>query len=80
MHLPFKKLVIASGNKGKLKELTHLLAPLGLEIIPQGELNVPEAEEPHATFIENALAKARHASQITGLPALADVSGVCVDA
>ena len=80
MHLPFKKLVIASGNKGKLKELTHLLAPLGLEIIPQGELNVPEAEEPHATFIENALAKARHASQVTGLPALADDSGLCVDA
>jgi len=80
MQLPFNKLVIASGNKGKLKELAHLLEPLGLEIIPQAELNVPEAEEPFATFIENALAKARHASKITGLPALADDSGLCVDA
>lgn len=80
MHLPFKKLVIASGNKGKLRELEHLLAPLGLEIIPQAALGVPEAEEPYATFIENALAKARHASKITGLPALADDSGLCVDA
>lgn len=80
MELPFNQLVIASGNKGKLKELTHLLAPLGLEIIPQAALNVPEAEEPHVTFIENALAKARHASKITGLPALADDSGLCVDA
>lgn len=80
MQLPFKKLVIASGNKGKLRELEHLLAPLGLEIIPQSTLNVPEAEEPHVTFIENALAKARHASKVTGLPALADDSGLCVDA
>ena len=80
MQLPFKKLVIASGNKGKLRELEHLLAPLGLEIIPQSALNVPEAEEPHVTFIENALAKARHASKLTGLPALADDSGLCVDA
>ena len=80
MQLPFQKLVIASGNKGKLRELEHLLAPLGLEIIPQSALNVSEAEEPHATFIENALAKARHASKITGLPALADDSGLCVDA
>ena len=80
MQLPFQKLVIASGNQGKLRELEHLLAPLGLEIIPQSKLNVPEAEEPHATFIENALAKARHASKITGLPALADDSGLCVDA
>jgi XTP/dITP diphosphohydrolase len=80
LQLPFKKLVIASSNKGKLRELEHLLAPLGLEIIPQSALNVPEAEEPHVTFIENALAKARHASKITGLPALADDSGLCVDA
>ncbi len=80
MHLPFQKLVIASGNKGKLRELEHLLAPLGLEIIPQAALGVPEAEEPYATFIENALAKARHASKVTGLPALADDSGLCVDA
>ena len=80
MQLPFKKLVIASGNKGKLRELEHLLAPLGLEVIPQSALNVPEAEEPHATFIENALTKARHASKMTGLAALADDSGLCVDA
>ena len=80
MQLPFKKLVIASGNQGKLRELAHLLEPIGLEIIPQSALNVAEAEEPHATFIENALAKARHASKITGLPALADDSGLCVDA
>ena len=80
MHLPFQKLVIASGNKGKLRELEHLLAPLGLEIIPQAALGVPEAEELYATFIENALAKARHASKVTGLPALADDSGLCVDA
>lgn len=80
MQLPFKKLVIASGNKGKLRELEHLLAPIGLTLIPQSELNVSEAQEPYATFIENALAKARHASKITGLPALADDSGLCVDA
>lgn len=80
MSLPFKKLVIASGNAGKLREIQHLLAPLDIEIIPQSQLNVPEAEEPYCTFIENALAKARHASQHTGLPALADDSGICVDA
>ncbi len=79
MALPFKQLVIASGNAGKLREIEHLLAPLSLEIIPQGKLNVPECEEPYCTFIENALAKARHASQHTGLPALADDSGLCVD-
>lgn len=76
----FKQLVIASGNKGKLREIEHLLAPLAIEIIPQSALNVPECEEPYCTFIENALAKARHASQVTGLPALADDSGLCVDA
>lgn len=76
----FNKLVIASGNKGKLREIEHLLAPLSIEIIPQSALNVPECEEPFCTFIENALAKARHASQVTGLPALADDSGLCVDA
>jgi len=80
MSLPFKKLVIASGNAGKLREIQHLLAPLKIEVIPQSHLNVPEAEEPFCTFIENALAKARHASQHTGLPALADDSGICVDA
>lgn len=80
MALPFSKLVIASGNAGKLREIQHLLAPLNIEVIPQSQLNVPEAEEPFCTFIENALAKARHASQCTGLPALADDSGICVDA
>ncbi len=76
----FSKLVIASGNKGKLREIEHILAPLQIEIIPQSALNVPECEEPFCTFIENALAKARHASKHTGLPALADDSGLCVDA
>lgn len=79
MALPFSKLVIASGNAGKFREIAHLLAPLSLDIIPQAKLNVPECEEPYCTFIENALAKARHASQHTGLPALADDSGLCVD-
>lgn len=76
----FSKLVIASGNKGKLREISPLLSPLQIEIIPQSDLNVPECEEPFCTFIENALAKARHASKHTGLPALADDSGLCVDA
>jgi len=76
----FKKLVIASGNKGKLREIQHLLSPLNIEAIPQSKFNVPECEEPFCTFIENALAKARHASKLTGLPALADDSGLCVDA
>ena len=76
----FNKLVIATGNKGKLREIAHILAPLNIEIVPQSELNVPECPEPHCTFIENALAKARHASKHTGLPALADDSGLCVDA
>ncbi|MBZ4200663.1 MAG: RdgB/HAM1 family non-canonical purine NTP pyrophosphatase [Methylotenera sp.] len=76
----FSKLVIASGNKGKLREIAHLLSPLNIDIIPQAELQVSECEEPHCTFIENALAKARHASKHTGLPALADDSGLCVDA
>ena len=80
MSLPFKKLVIASGNKGKLREIAHMLAPLDMTIIPQSELQIPECEEPFCTFIENALAKARHASKISGLPALADDSGLCVDA
>lgn len=76
----FKKLVIATGNKGKLKEIQHILSDLNIEIVPQSEFNVPECPEPHCTFIENALAKARHASKHTGLPALADDSGLCVDA
>lgn len=74
------RLVIASNNPGKLREIGELLAPLGLTVIAQGALGVPEADEPHCTFIENALAKARHASRHTGLPALADDSGVCVHA
>ena len=74
------KLVIASNNPGKLREIEAILAPLAIEVVTQGALGVPEAEEPHCTFIENALAKARHASRLTGLPALADDSGVCVHA
>ena len=74
------KLVIASNNPGKLREIAAILAPLAIEVLPQGALGVSEAEEPHCTFIENALAKARHASRVTGLPALADDSGVCVHA
>jgi XTP/dITP diphosphohydrolase len=72
--------VLASNNPGKLREFKRLLAPLGLEVIAQGELGIAEAEEPHPTFIENALAKARHASQLARLPALADDSGICVAA
>jgi len=75
-----KRLVLASANPGKLREIQAILAPLALEIIAQSDLNIPEAEEPHATFLENALAKARHAAAATGLPALADDSGLCVDA
>ena len=75
-----QKIVLASNNAKKLKELSALLMPLGIQLIPQGELGVPEAEEPHHTFLENALAKARHAAQLTGLPALADDSGLCVKA
>ena len=75
-----KELVIASNNPGKLREIAQIVAPLGIGIVPQSAHGVPEAEEPHDTFIENALAKARHASRWTGLPALADDSGICVDA
>ncbi len=74
------KLVIATGNLKKLKEFERLLAPLGIEVIAQGALNVPEAPEPHCTFLENALAKARNAARHTGLPSLADDSGICVHA
>ncbi|EXI92251.1 MAG: dITP/XTP pyrophosphatase [Candidatus Accumulibacter sp. BA-94] len=74
------RLVLASNNSKKLAELGAILAPLGWELVPQGQLGVAEAEEPHCTFVENALAKARHASRMTGLPALADDSGLCVDA
>lgn len=74
------KLVIASGNQGKLAEFQSLLAPLNIEVLPQSYFNVSEAAEPHCTFIENALAKARHASLSTNLPALADDSGLCLEA
>jgi XTP/dITP diphosphohydrolase len=74
------KLVIATGNAHKLQEISALLQPLGIEAVPQAEYKVPEAAEPHITFIENALAKARHAARLTGLPALADDSGICVEA
>jgi XTP/dITP diphosphohydrolase len=74
------KLVLASNNAGKLAELQAMLAPLGVELVRQSELGVPEADEPHRTFVENALAKARNAAQHTGLPALADDAGLCVDA
>jgi XTP/dITP diphosphohydrolase len=75
-----KQLVIATGNVKKLKEFERLLAPLDIEVIAQSEFNVPEAAEPHCTFIENAMTKARNAAKHTGLPALADDSGICVDA
>jgi len=75
-----QKLVIATGNAHKLQEIRVLLEPLGIEVVPQSDFNVPEAAEPHCTFIENALAKARHAARLTGLPALADDSGICVEA
>ncbi len=83
-HLPFqlfmKKLIIASNNPGKLREFQAMLAPLGIEVFTQEQLGISEAEEPHFTFIENALAKARHVSKASGLPALADDSGICVKA
>ncbi len=75
-----KRIVIASNNPGKLRELSALLNPFGIETVAQGELGVSEAEEPHDTFLENALAKARHASRETKLAALADDSGLCVPA
>jgi len=74
------KLVLASNNQGKLVELQALLAPLDVKLVRQSELGVGEAEEPHRTFVENALAKARHASAVTGLPAIADDAGLCVEA
>ena len=75
-----KKIVIATNNVGKLNEIAAILAPLDIEIVPQSTLGVKDADEPYCTFVENALAKARHASQHAGLPALADDSGLCVDA
>jgi XTP/dITP diphosphohydrolase len=74
------KLVLASNNPGKLKEFQRMLAPFGIEVLTQSQLGIPEAEEPHGTFVENALAKARHVSRASGLPALADDSGICVEA
>src|SRR5688572_16148473 len=75
-----KELVVASGNPGKIREFEQMLAPLGFEIVPQGRLGIAEAAEPHSTFVENALAKARHASHLSGMPAFADDSGICVSA
>jgi XTP/dITP diphosphohydrolase len=72
-----RRLVLASDNRGKLREFAALLAPLAIDLVPQGSLGVQAAEEPHPTFVENALAKARHAAATTGLPALADDSGLC---
>jgi XTP/dITP diphosphohydrolase len=77
---PYTKVVLASGNAGKLREFSALFSPLGIQLIPQAELGVADAEEPHCTFVENALEKARHASRQTGLPAFADDSGLCVAA
>ena len=78
--LSLPRLVLASGNAGKLREFRRLLAPLGVDIVAQSELGIADADEPHVTFIENALAKARHASAHANLPALADDSGICVRA
>src|SRR6187401_2677127 len=75
-----KRVVRASGNPGKIREIRAVLAPLAIEVVPQPELGIEEPEEPHETFLENALAKARHASRAAGLPALADDSGLSVDA
>ena len=74
------KIVLASNNRGKLDELQAMLEPLGFELICQADLGIPEAPEPYRTFVENALSKARHAAQLSGLPALADDAGLCVDA
>ena len=80
MSMSLSRLVLASNNAGKLAELQALFAPLGVELVAQSSLNIPEAEEPFHTFVENALAKARHAAAQSGLPALADDAGLCVDA
>ena len=73
------KVVLASNNPGKVKEFSEILSGAGIQMVPQGELGVAETDEPFSTFVENALTKARHASRHTGLPALADDSGLCVD-
>ncbi len=77
---PLSRLVVATSNQGKLAEFKALLKPLSISVQAQGEFNIPDAAEPHHTFLENALAKARHAARLTGHPALADDSGLCVDA
>jgi XTP/dITP diphosphohydrolase len=77
---PLSRVVLASGNAGTLRELQALLAPTGIELVAQRALGVSDADEPYGTFVENALAKARHASAATGLPAVADDSGICVPA
>lgn len=76
----FSKIVLASNNSGKLSEFNQLFIKYNIEIVPQSTFNIPECPEPHITFVENALAKARHASHYSGLPALADDSGICVNA
>lgn len=76
----FEKIVLASGNAGKLREFSHLLADCGIEVLPQSQFDMPECPEPYVTFLENALAKARHAAKHSGLPALADDSGICTNA
>jgi XTP/dITP diphosphohydrolase len=78
--MPIPRLVLASGNEGKLREFRRLLVPLRIDVTAQSALGIPDADEPHATFVENALAKARHASRLSQLPALADDSGICVRA
>ena len=80
MTAPMKQIVLASNNKGKLAELQAMFAPLGVELVRQGDLHIGEAEEPFHSFVENALAKARHAARESGLPAVADDAGLCVDA
>src|SRR5690625_624718 len=75
-----QRIVLASNNAGKLAEFERLLQPLNVTVLPQKQFNIKNAEEPYGTFVENALAKARHASAATGLPAIADDSGICVDA
>jgi XTP/dITP diphosphohydrolase len=74
------RIVLASNNKGKLAELLPMFAPLGVELVTQSALGVPEAPEPYKTFVENALTKARNAAQHTGLPAIADDAGLCIEA
>ena len=78
--MKIERIVLASNNRGKLAELQAMFEPLGIALVRQGDLGVPEAEEPHRTFVENALAKARNAAQHSGLPAIADDAGLCVDA